>query len=63
MISEEGEERMTVLIPVSEERKKILRGYRGILGIKAEIALDTTSLVGKSVESVKIEGLGLAVHL
>ena len=54
---------MAVLIPVGEERKKILRGYRGILGIEAEIALDTTSLVGKSVESVKIEGLGLAVHL
>ena len=28
----EGEERIAVLIPVGEERKKILRKYRGVLG-------------------------------
>ncbi|MCD6488290.1 MAG: antitoxin family protein [Desulfurococcales archaeon] len=28
----EGEERIAVLIPVGEERKLILRKYRGILG-------------------------------
>ncbi len=28
----EGEERIAVLIPVGEERRRILRKYRGILG-------------------------------
>ena len=28
----EGEERIAVLVPVGEERKRILRRYRGILG-------------------------------
>ncbi len=28
----EGEERIAVLIPISEERKRIIRKYRGILG-------------------------------
>ena len=32
----EGEERIAVLVPVGEERKKILRKYRGILGKVSE---------------------------
>jgi len=28
----EGEERIAVLVPVGEERRRILRKYRGILG-------------------------------
>ncbi|MEB3846530.1 MAG: antitoxin family protein [Desulfurococcales archaeon] len=32
----EGEERIVVLVPVGEERKKILRKYRGILGKASE---------------------------
>ena len=32
----EGEERIAVLVPVGEERKKILRRYRGILGKASE---------------------------
>jgi len=32
----EGEERIAVLVPVGEERKKILRRYRGILGKVSE---------------------------
>ena len=33
---QEGEERIAVLVPVGEERKKILRKYRGILGKASE---------------------------
>jgi len=32
----EGEERIAVLIPVGEERRRILRKYRGILGKATE---------------------------
>ncbi len=32
----EGEERIVELVPVGEERKKILRKYRGILGKASE---------------------------
>ena len=32
----EGEERIVVLVPVGEERRKILRKYRGILGKASE---------------------------
>jgi len=32
----EGEERIAVLVPVGEERRKILRRYRGILGKASE---------------------------
>jgi len=32
----EGEERIAVLIPVNEERRRILRKYRGILGKATE---------------------------
>ncbi len=32
----EGEERIAVLVPVGEERKKILQRYRGILGKASE---------------------------
>ena len=32
----EGEERIAVLVPIGEERKKILRKYRGILGKASE---------------------------
>ncbi len=32
----EGEERVAVLVPVGEERGKILRKYRGILGRASE---------------------------
>ena len=32
----EGEERIAVLVPVGEERKKILRRYRGVLGKASE---------------------------
>ena len=33
---EEGEERIAVLVPVGEKRRKILRKYRGILGKASE---------------------------
>ncbi len=33
---QEGEERIAVLVPVDEERWKILRKYRGILGKASE---------------------------
>ncbi len=32
----EGEERIAVLVPVGEERRRILRKYRGILGRAAK---------------------------
>lgn len=32
----EGEERIAVLVPVGEERRRILRKYRGILGKATE---------------------------
>ncbi|MCE4616414.1 MAG: antitoxin family protein [Aeropyrum sp.] len=32
----EGEERILVLVPVGEERRKILRKYRGMLGKASE---------------------------
>jgi len=32
----EGEERIAVLVPVGEERKRILRKYRGVLGKASE---------------------------
>ena len=32
----EGEERIVVLVPVGEERRKILRKYRGMLGKASE---------------------------
>ena len=32
----EGEERIAVLVPVGEERRRILRKYRGILGRTSE---------------------------
>lgn len=32
----EGEERIAVLVPVGEERRRILRKYRGILGKAAQ---------------------------
>jgi predicted DNA-binding antitoxin AbrB/MazE fold protein len=28
----EGEERLVILVPIGEERRRILRKYRGILG-------------------------------
>ncbi len=32
----EGEERIAVLVPIGEERRRILRKYRGILGKASE---------------------------
>ena len=37
---QEGEERIAVLVPVGEERKKVLRKYRGILGKASEAEIE-----------------------
>ncbi len=37
---QEGEERIAVLVPVGEKKRKILRKYRGILGKASEEEID-----------------------